>query len=124
VKILFVKRGDIFFADLSPVVGSEQDGLRPVLVVQNDFGNKYSPTVIVLPITSKEKTNLPTHIPIDGVGLKKNSYILTEQIRTLDKSRLKDKIGSVDVNTLNKVKIALKISLNIRMNFQDLFYDW
>lgn len=124
MKILFVKRGDIFFADLSPVVGSEQDGLRPVLVVQNDFGNKYSPTVIVLPITSKEKTNLPTHIPIDGVGLKKNSYILTEQIRTLDKSRLKDKIGSVDVNTLNKVKIALKISLNIRMNFQDLFYDW
>lgn len=121
---MFVKRGDIFFADLSPVIGSEQDGIRPVLVVQNDFGNKYSPTVIVLPITSKEKTNLPTHIPIKSTGLKKDSYILTEQIRTLDKSRLKDKIGIVDVNTLNKVKVALKISLNIRMNFQDLFYDW
>ena len=123
---MIVKRGDIFYSELGPVVGSEQDGLRPVIVVQNDFGNKYSPTVIVLPITTKIKNKLPTHIPIKKgeFGLKKDSIILIEQVRTLDKRRLKEKIGTLDSSTLEKVKDALKISLSIRAEFKDIFFDW
>lgn len=123
---MIIKRGDIFFADLSPVVGSEQDGIRPVLIIQNDIGNKHSPTVIVIPITSRVKTKLPTHIPLKASKfcLEKDSVILAEQVRTLDKSRIKSKIGSLDNETMEKVKEALKISLNIRANFEDIFFDW
>lgn len=113
-----VKRGDIYFADLSPVVGSEQSGIRPVLIIQNDIGNKHSPTVIVIAITSKQKPNLLTHILVEDkkCGLDKDSVILTEQIRTLDKSRLRNKIGSVDNKTLEKVKKAIEISFGMRGN--------
>lgn len=111
-----VLRGDIFYADLSPVVGSEQSGIRPILVVQNDIGNKYSPTIIAVAITSKIKNKMPTHIEIDGskYGLDKKSVILAEQIRTLDKKRLKEKVGSLDKDTLNKVKHAIEISCGLR----------
>ena len=111
-----VKRGDIFYADLSPVVGSEQGGLRPVLIVQNDVGNKYSPTVIAAAITSKmSKAKLPTHIAIDAVQyhMVKDSVILLEQLRTIDKSRLKDKICHLDDQILNKIDEALRISLQL-----------
>ncbi len=114
--ILMVKRGDIFYADLSPVVGSEQGGVRPVLVIQNDVGNKYSPTVIVAAITSQiNKAKMPTHLelPGDEYGLSKNSVILAEQIRTVDKRRLKEKIGHLDEILMNKINIALKISFGI-----------
>lgn len=123
---MVIKRGDIFYADLSPVVGSEQDGIRPVLIVQNNLGNKYSPTVIVVAITTQKKTILPTHIPVqkEKYGLPKNSIILAEQLRTLDKSRLKEKIGEFDSEIMNKVKEALKVSLNIRAEFKDIFQDW
>ena len=108
--MMVVKRGDMFYADLSPVVGSEQGGIRPVLIIQNDLGNKYSPTVIAAAITSQtNKTKLPTHIELGGntKGLKSNSVILTEQIRTIDKSRLKEKIGHIDDMTIiNKVNNA------------------
>lgn len=121
-----IKRGDIFYASLGPVVGSEQDGIRPVLIVQNDIGNKYSPTIIALAITSRIKNELPTHIKIDGekYGLEKDSIILAEQIRTLDKSRLREKIGCLDSETMLKVKEALKISFSIRCDFEKLFGDW
>lgn len=111
-----IKRGDIFYADLSKTIGSEQAGIRPVLIIQNDVGNKFSNTVIVLPITSKNKSNIPTHVNIQGFkyGLEKNSVILAEQVRTLDKRRLKQKISSLDDNTLEKVKKAIEISLGIR----------
>lgn len=111
-----VLRGDIFYADLSPVVGSEQSGIRPILVVQNDIGNKYSPTIIAVAITSKIKNKMPTHIEIDGskYGLDKKSVILAEQIRTLDKKRLKEKVGSLDKYTLDKVKHAIEISCGLR----------
>ena len=111
-----VKRGDIFYADLSPVVGSEQGGLRPVLIVQNDVGNKYSPTVIIAAITSQiNKAKLPTHIEISGedYGLNKDSVILTEQVRTVDKKRLKEKIGHLDDELMEKVNEALEISFGI-----------
>ena len=112
-----VKRGDIFYADLSPVIGSEQGGLRPVLIVQNDVGNKYSPTVIAAAITSQtSKSRLPTHINIDSndFGLMKNSVILTEQIRTIDKSRLKEKIGHIeDEKTLDKINNAIGVSFGL-----------
>jgi len=111
-----VKRGDIFYADLSPVVGSEQCGIRPVLVVQNDVGNKYSPTVIVAAITSKiNKAKMPTHIEIEGEkhGLTKDSVILAEQIRTIDKRRLKEKIGHLDYSLEETVDYALKISFGL-----------
>lgn len=125
---MLVRRGDIFYADLSPVVGSEQDGVRPILIVQNNLGNKYSPTVIGVAITTKTKTNLPTHIPIEAsrYGLTKDSVILVEQIRTLDKSRLIKKIGVLDLDTMEKVKEALKVSFNIRgmIKFEDIFKDW
>ena len=114
--IFMVKRGDIFYADLSPVVGSEQGGIRPVLVVQNDVGNKYSPTVIVAAITSKiNKAKMPTHIEIEGEkhGLTKDSVILAEQIRTIDKRRLKEKTGHIDDALGSKVDQALKISFEL-----------
>ena len=110
-----VRRGDIFYADLSPVVGSEQGGLRPVLIVQNDVGNKYSPTVIAAAITSKmNKTHLPTHIDIyaDKVGLARDSVILLEQIRTIDKRRLREKMGHLDETVMRDVNNAISISLS------------
>ena len=112
---MIIKRGDIFFADLSPVVGSEQGGLRPVLVIQNDVGNKYSPTVIVAAITSQVKTKLPTHVEIGmlGNGLTRNSVILMEQLRTIDKTRLKEKIGHIDEPAIEKVQSALSVSLGM-----------
>lgn len=121
-----IKRGDIFYADLSPVVGSEQDGIRPVLIIQNDIGNKYSPTVIALAITTKSKNNIPTHIPIKAgsFGLEKNSIILVEQVRTLDKIRLREKIGTLDEKTMEQVKEALKLSLSIRYDIDEFFSDW
>lgn len=109
-----IKRGELYYADLRPVVGSEQGGVRPVLVVQNDIGNKYSPTVIVVAITSKlTKAKLPTHIELSAemFGLQKDSVILLEQIRTLDKMRLKEKIGELPPSTMLLVDDALLISL-------------
>ena len=111
-----IKRGDIFYADLSPVIGSEQGGLRPVLIVQNDVGNKYSPTVIAAAITSRMgKTRLPTHIDIhaDRVGLAKDSVILLEQIRTIDKQRLKEKMGHLDDATMKNVNDAIEVSFGL-----------
>lgn len=111
-----IKRGDIFYADLSPVVGSEQGGVRPVLIIQNDVGNKFSPTVIVAAITSQHsKANLPTHIKLsaEGCGLSKDSVVLLEQVRTLDKKRLKEKIGSLDNVFMMKVDEALTISFGL-----------
>ena len=113
---MIVKRGDIFYADLSPVVGSEQGGVRPVLVIQNDVGNKYSPTVIVAAITSQiNKAKLPTHIEIAGdeYGLSKDSVVLMEQIRTIDKKRLKEKTGHIDDKLNYCVNHALKISIGL-----------
>ncbi|HOO22757.1 MAG TPA: type II toxin-antitoxin system PemK/MazF family toxin [Clostridia bacterium] len=108
-----VKRGELYYADLSPVVGSEQGGIRPVLIVQNDIGNKYSPTIIAAAVTSQmSKANLPTHIELDtSCGLPKDSIVLTEQLRTLDKQRLREKIGNVDTKVMEKVNNALLISL-------------
>ena len=111
-----IVRGEIYYADLSPVVGSEQGGIRPVLVVQNDVGNKYSPTVIIAAITSQlTKAKLPTHIELnkDKYNLVKDSVVLLEQIRTLDKRRLKEKIGEVDNITMQRIDIAIMISLGI-----------
>ena len=109
-----IKRGELYYADLSPVVGSEQGGVRPVLVVQNDVGNKYSPTVIAAAVTSKiNKAKLPTHIelPSKVYGLQKDSVILLEQIRTLDKRRLKERIGELNETTMSLVDNAILISL-------------
>ena len=112
-----VKRGDIFYADLSPVVGSEQGGIRPVVIIQNDLGNKYSPTVIAAAITSQtNKNRLPTHIEIgsEEFGLKADSVVLAEQIRTIDKSRLKEKIGHIDdTDIINQVNNAIGISFGL-----------
>ncbi len=110
-----IKRGDIYYADLSPVVGSEQGGLRPVLIVQNDVGNRYSPTVIAAAITSKvEKGRLPTHINIEeSCGLQKKSMILLEQVRTLDKARLKEKMGHISEETMLQVDKGLQVSLGL-----------
>ncbi len=111
-----VKRGDIYYADLSPVVGSEQGGVRPVLIIQNDVGNKYSPTVIATAITSQiNKAKMPTHIEIDAneYGLSKNSVVLAEQIRTIDKKRLKEKIGHLDDKLMYKVNQALEVSFGL-----------
>lgn len=109
-----IRRGELYYADLSPVVGSEQGGVRPVLVVQNDVGNKYSPTVIAAAVTSKiNKAKLPTHIELNATdyGLSKDSVVLLEQIRTLDKRRLKERIGTLPVSTMKLVNAALLISL-------------
>ncbi|MDD5924000.1 MAG: type II toxin-antitoxin system PemK/MazF family toxin [Clostridia bacterium] len=111
-----VKRGDIYYADLSPVVGSEQGGVRPVLIVQNDVGNKFSPTVIAAAITSQQtKANLPTHIQLrsQGSGLLKDSVVLLEQIRTIDKRRLKEKMGTLDEDSMEKVNEAISISFGL-----------
>ena len=111
-----IKRGDIFYADLSPVVGSEQGGERPVLIVQNDVGNKYSPTVIAAAITSRMgKTRLPTHIDVyaDKKKKKKNSVILLEQIRTIDKRRLGEKMGHLDDETMSAVNEAISVSFGL-----------
>lgn len=111
-----VKRGDIYYADLSPVIGSEQGGMRPVLIVQNDTGNRHSPTVIAAAITSKtDKARLPTHIELDAqsVGLSRNSVILLEQIRTLDKSRLRERMGKLDENTMSAVDNAIMVSFGL-----------
>ena len=111
-----IKRGDIFYADLSPVVGSEQGGIRPVMIIQNDIGNKHSPTVICAAITSKmNKAKLPTHIEIDAskYHLVKNSVVLLEQVRTIDKQRLKDFICHVDNKLMYLVENALKVSLEL-----------
>ncbi|MDD2586592.1 MAG: type II toxin-antitoxin system PemK/MazF family toxin [Syntrophomonadaceae bacterium] len=111
-----IKRGEIYFAQLNPVIGSEQGGIRPVLVVQNDIGNQYSPTTIILAITSQiNKAKLPTHIEInsEGYGLERDSVILSEQIRTIDKTRLKQRISVLDEETMDKVEQALMISLGL-----------
>ncbi len=113
---MIVKKGDLFFADLSPVVGSEQGGVRPVLVVQNDVGNKYSPTIIVAAVTSQTaKAKLPTHVELTASqgGLSKNSVVLLEQLRTIDKQRLKERIGSLSDSQMPIVDAALGISLGI-----------
>ena len=113
---MVVKRGDIFYADLSPVVGSEQGGVRPVLIVQNDVGNKFSPTVIVAAITSQiNKAKLPTHIEImaDDYGLSRDSVILLEQIRTIDKKRLRERIGRLDEELMERVTEALTVSVGL-----------
>ena len=117
-----VRRGDIYYADLSPVIGSEQGGLRPVLIIQNDIGNRYSPTVIAAAITSKmSKTHLPTHIDVyaEKVGLAKDSVILLEQIRTLDKRRLKEKMGHLDPLMMDRVNTAIAISFGLGTPQQD-----
>ena len=113
---MIVKRGDIYYADLSPVIGSEQGGIRPVLVVQNDVGNKYSPTIIAAAITSQiNKAKMPTHIEISAeeYGLNKDSVVLLEQIRTIDKKRLKEKIGQLDEALMEQVDSALTISFGL-----------
>ena len=118
-----VRRGDIYYADLSPVIGSEQGGLRPVLIVQNDIGNRYSPTVIAAAITSRmSKAKLPTHIDIYAgeVGLAKDSVILLEQVRTLDKRRLKEKMGHLDDEVMNHVNTAIAISFGLGTPEEDL----
>lgn len=113
---MIIKRGDIYYADLSPVVGSEQGGVRPVLIIQNDVGNKYSPTVIATAITSQiNKAKMPTHIELDAneYGLSKDSVVLAEQIRTIDKRRLKEKIGHLDDELMTRVNEALEISFGL-----------
>lgn len=114
--MMSIRRGEIYYADLSPVVGSEQGGVRPVLIVQNDVGNRYSPTVIAAAITSqREKTKLPTHIELaaENSGLQKNSIVLLEQIRTLDKKRLKEKMGRLDESAMDKIDNALSVSFGL-----------
>lgn len=116
MTMMIVKRGEIYYADLSPVVGSEQGGVRPVIIIQNDMGNKHSPTVIISAITSQiDKAKLPTHVEISSeeYGLNKDSVVLLEQIRTLDKRRLKEKIGQMTDKDMIKVDKALKISVGV-----------
>ena len=116
---MIVKRGDVYFADLSPVEGSEQGGIRPVLIIQNDIGNRFSPTVVVAAITAQiQKAKLPTHVEIDAktYGFERNSVILLEQIRTIDKQRLTDKITGLDDELMHKVNEAIQISLGL-INF-------
>lgn len=111
-----VKRGEIYYADLSPVVGSEQGGVRPVLIVQNDVGNKYSPTVIAAAITSqKDKTKLPTHISINAAqcGLSRDSIVLLEQVRTIDKRRLREKMGELNYNEMHNIDNAISVSFGL-----------
>ena len=113
---MIVKRGDVFFADLSPVIGSEQGGTRPVLIIQNDIGNRFSPTVIIAAITAQiQKAKLPTHVEINAkkYGFERDSVILLEQLRTIDKSRLTDRITQLDEALMEKVDIALAISLGL-----------
>ena len=112
-----IRRGDIYYADLSPVVGSEQGGIRPVLIVQNNVGNRFSPTVIAAAITSQQsKAKLPPHIPLhaDTSGLSKDSVVLLEQVRTIDKRRLKEKMGTVDARSMNAIDNAISISFGLQ----------
>ena len=114
-----IKRGEIYYADLSPVIGSEQGGVRPVLIIQNDVGNRYSPTVIAAAITSQHnKTKLPTHISVDAdnCGLAKDSIVLLEQVRTIDKQRLKEKMGCLDNDSMGLVDKALSVSFGLNVN--------
>ena len=114
-----IKRGEIYYADLSPVIGAEQGGIRPVLIIQNDVGNKYSPTVIAAAITSQHnKTKLPTHISVDAdnCGLAKDSIVLLEQVRTIDKKRLKEKMGCLDNDSMGMVAKALSVSFGLGIN--------
>lgn len=114
---MIIKRGEIYYADLSPVVGSEQGGLRPVLIIQNDVGNRHSPTVIAAAITSRQaKAKMPTHITITAArsGLPQDSMILLEQVRTLDKARLRGKTGEISLNDMYKVNKALSVSLGLQ----------
>jgi mRNA interferase MazF len=114
-----IKRGESYYADLSPVIGSEQGGIRPVLIIQNDVGNKYSPTVIAAAITSqRDKTKLPTHITVDavGCGLAKDSIVLLEQVRTIDKRRLKEKMGNLNAVDMNRINKALSVSFGLDSN--------
>lgn len=116
MKKLNIRRGDIFYADLSPVIGSEQGGVRPVLIVQNDVGNRFSPTVIAAAITSQRaKANLPTHITLqaENTGLARDSIVLLEQIRTIDKHRLKERMGRLDPNSMTQIDQALSISFGL-----------
>ena len=118
-NIISVKRGDIFYADLSPVVGSEQGGVRPVLIVQNDTGNRHSPTVIAAAITSQTgKAKLPTHIELEAMkyGLPKDSLVLLEQIRTLDKKRLREHMGALDESLMHRVDEAIAVSFGLHPN--------
>ena len=111
-----MRRGDVYYADLRPVIGSEQGGIRPVLIVQNDVGNRFSPTVIAAAITSqRDKTNLPTHIEVDArnCGLSKDSIVLLEQVRTIDKRRLREKMGALDGGDMGKVNEALSVSFGL-----------
>ncbi len=113
---MVIRRGDVYYADLRPVIGSEQGGIRPVLIIQNDIGNKHSPTVICAAITSKmNKAKLPTHVELDAATyhMVKDSVILLEQLRTIDKKRLKDKVCHLDASILEKIDSALKISLEL-----------
>lgn len=113
---MLIKRGEIYYADLSPVVGSEQGGMRPVLIVQNDVGNKFSPTVIAAAITSQRfKTNLPTHIRVNAreCGLSKDSIVLLEQVRTIDKQRLKEKMGNLDERDMSRIDKAISVSFGL-----------
>ncbi len=112
-----IKRGDIYYADLSPVVGSEQGGIRPVLIVQNNVGNRFSPTVIAAAITSQQsKAKLPTHIPLfaNTAGLARDSVVLLEQVRTIDKRRLREKMGTVDENSMDAINNAISISFGLK----------
>lgn len=113
---MLIKCGDVLYADLGPVIGSEQNGIRPVIVIQNDIGNKYSPTIIVCPVTTKIKNNIPTHIAITSKesGLPRESIVLVEQIRTIDKARIVKKVGHLSSKVIDEIKNALKISFNIR----------
>lgn len=118
---MIIKRGEIYYADLSPVVGSEQGGVRPVLIVQNDVGNKFSPTVIAAAITSQRfKTQLPTHIQVnaDNCGLSKDSIVLLEQVRTLDKRRLREKMGNLDKSDMYKIDRALSVSFGLDKGYE------
>ena len=110
-----IRRGDIYHADLNPILGSEQGGYRPVLIIQNNMGNKYSPTVIVAAITSQPKTKLPTHVPLKEIaGLEKHSVVLLEQVRTIDKRRLDDYVGTLDRQLMLKVDKALRSSTGVK----------
>ena len=113
---MIVKKGDLYFADLSPVIGSEQGGVRPVLVVQNNVGNKHSPTVVVVPISSVRKKDLPVHIQVRCSGLPKNSTVLAEQIRTIDRQRLQKYVGSLDREFMKEIDRILKISIGVKFD--------
>lgn len=108
-------RGDIYYADLRPVVGSEQGGIRPVVILQNNVGNRYSPTVIIAPITTRNKPRIPTHVSLDGSvpGLYHDSIVLLEQLRTIDKNRLRDKVGSLGEPQMHKINHALEVSVGL-----------